>query len=257
MQRRDVLKTAGGIGAVSIAGGAGILATSSAVAATDQALSIDDPAVARTDDGSYQFVDIAYWKHLEWEGFDEEVAQFDLVSELTTDEREGFHELYRTEERDLVEAADEFMGSADYTSGPGTRGYANFAIGDAFYNWDPDADVSKQGQDTRWRVIAHPDFYDEGSGEWDDGYDYGLPENPLVTDAFEAREDGGENTTTVTLRVTFRLRDGSGNLLTGSGGVPHPRPQGTFDVTVGNIPASTSPEGDGNSSVGTNDEKSD
>lgn len=255
MQRRDLLKTAGGIGVAGVVGGAGLAALSGSVAALSGNISIQNPSVAETDDGSYQYVDVAYWKRIEWEGFDDEVAQIAITSEATTDETDGLHTLYENSEpRYLDPDEGNFFGSADYTSGPGTRGHANFAIGDAFYNWDPDANVSPQGENTRWRIIGHPDFYDSENG-WGDGYEYGLPEEPLVTDALEATEDGGSKTTEVALRVTFELFDDSGNALTGTGGVPHEQIWGRFDVTMSNIPADTDAGGEGDSSVGVDEEK--
>lgn len=267
------MKTAAaGVGAATI-GGAGLLAASGGGAATDTSLSIADTTVT-SDAGELRFVDLGYWKRVNWTGFDEPVTHFDLTVEVEV----GGETVtaYDTSARELDPnnedpadgeyVTDAFFGDSDYNTGEGTSGWMALGVGDAVYDDGetlPPAGVSPQPADTRWIVVEGSAF--DATRDNENGY--GLPQEAFVDadGVFNADGDGAVNATDVTYRATFVLyHDQSADpdptdlvALTASNGggetapyAPNPQVEDTFTVTVENKPADDTSGGDGDSTAG-------
>lgn len=272
MQRRTLMKTtAAGIGGLTIGGGA-LLAASGGGAATDSSLSIADTTVT-SDAGELRFVDLGYWKRVQWTGFDEPVTHFDLTIEVEVDGEAVT--AYDTSARALDpngedpsdgEYVTDFFGGSDYNTGEGTSGWMALGVGDAVYDDGddlPPGGVSAQDPDTRW-IVVEGSAYDAAR---DNPNGYGLPQEAFsdADGVFNADGDGTSEATDVTYRATFVLyHDQSADedptdlvALTGENGggetapyAPNPQVEDTFTVTVENEPAGDTSGGDGDSTAG-------
>lgn len=248
MQRRDVLKTAGGIGAATAAGGVGALTLTGLGAASDTDFEGVEGEVVETDDGEIEYVGYGGRIHFEWDGLDTEAQYGEVVTESTIDSASGFNnhgavsgplgddpdhsgtdhngdgEFDHGEEN----SPDSWGGKNDSNSGTGTDGYFEFRFGQPY------------GQ--RDYAIAYDDTE----------FEHGNPiptENPWATSHFQADNDNGQNETVVTLRVTCRVYDGD-PADDASSVLIEDSDTAQFPIVVNNRPASGTTGGEAHGSVG-------
>ena len=219
MERRDLLKTVGGIGAASAAGGAGFLAMTGGAAAHGGWQHIGDSTVT-SDDGSVEYVAIYGDAVVEWDGFDDEATQFQIVTEgRIADTMDEWVELNDT---GPVSLSDDDWGNHDEElSGPGTSGTIETGVGlDEDGNYDPSI---------HWVVVGD-----------DPSTDYGLPENSIDPSNIKVDDDGGSYVFTLQIKSVYTWYNSGGTELFSEDFIQHVK------VEVNNRPSSANMEdGDG------------
>lgn len=219
MERRNFLKTAGGIGGAALVGGAGLTAfTGGAAATAEQDLGT---ATVTSDDGTVDYVAIFGDSVIHWKGFDTPAQYFDIDIELEVVQKWDNQSRVRQQihSTDLVDLDNEDWGNHDEElSGSGTRGTIESGIGLA-ENGDHDASID-------WHVVHDPDIERE----------YGLPEDPVDASRLTVHEDGRSRTFTLVLRSTYTWYDADKN------GIFAETFTSTLDVTVENIESQASAE---------------
>lgn len=189
MERRNLLKAAGGIGVGTLAGGLGLTTLTGGAAATSNA-NYNDVSVT-SDDGTVEYVAIFGASRVEWDGFENDAAEVRIVNEARIPNEVGWTQLNNTGKEDLSQGAN-WGGDGEEFSGIGTSGYIESDIGlRSNGNHDPSTD---------WHVV----------GTDPDGY--GLPQNSLDPAALETDSDGNAKTFTLELRATYTWFTGTGNV---------------------------------------------
>ena len=228
MQRRDVIKSAVGIGAAATVGGVGITAFSGSAAAADVTINTRDATLPDSDDGDVRKVFIDPELELNWSNFDDAVGAVSIFIEAKVDggpegPNGGFFPLHRSQ----VELLGEYFGS------PTTSTDESITIGpfsDLTDNRVDGADGSWSGgtsSDGNVRIAdaedGAPDYSSASAGYLNGSNVYGatIPENqPLVngeygaasgTTPFEVEEDGGKDSTEVQVRYTIQFLEVSLN----------------------------------------------
>lgn len=215
MERRDVLKTAGGIGLGTAAGGLGMLALTGSATAADANLEGFDPDAVTTDDGEITYVSYGGRLYFEWDGLDTEAthgsvevlsraqrndgswtawANHGMVSgPLGDDPNADGHDGDGVFDETEGNSSGSWGGENDSNSGTGTEGFFQFKFGephgqrDYAIAYDSESDLDTDG----------------------DGNNDAIPvENPHSTDRFEANEDGGQNRTKVDIQKVCAVYDG-------------------------------------------------
>lgn len=190
MERRDLLKTAGGIGVGTAVGGLGLFAMTGSAAAGDTNLVGFDADAVTTDDGSVQYIAFGGRLRFEWDGLDNDATHGYYNVETRIWLGDGWSS-WRSHGTDSGELGADWGGGNDYTDDTGTDGMFRFNYGDE--NGDTDYAIAGTGDD----VIDHSD-------------NPGV-ENPYDTSHFEADEDGSTKETTVQYRMTCAVYDGDPN----------------------------------------------
>lgn len=239
MERRDYLKTAGGIGATGVAAGLGLATFASSGAAAAADLTIDDPAAVESDDGSIEWVAVRAYLRTEWDGFDEDVHYARYIDEVTirpNDENHTYtiHETYTEDFDDGKDpGGDGWGGDGEHYSAAGKEGHVRV---------DVDWGIAQKDREN---------VYNEG---------YGLPADPAPVTDLEAGDDGETKESTVVLTKRVRLygegTNGEGtpnNPLTGPNspwGLDDPTASDSITVAVTNEEATASSEGEGSAETG-------
>jgi hypothetical protein len=237
MQRRDILKTMGGIAGASVAGGAGFAALTGGATATAGS-DIADPPAVETDDGTIRWVAVQTTGRLTWDGFDTAAKQARIM-------------IYVTLKQDGSNVWGENLihdtGMFDLTSDWGGSGEDISLSGDS-----TDGQAGYIASDTDWGILQEDrnNIYNNG---------YPLPTDPAPVAPLTAESDGSTEQTRIVLRSVYLLFDADGNELTGQSGYPsRPESSSSFVVTVNNQTATTGfgdEDGDGDTddsaSVGT------
>lgn len=242
MQRRDVLKTAGGIGIGTAIGGLGVIALTGNATAADANLEGIDPSAVTTDDGEITYVSYGGRLRFEWDGLDSEAtygeyqvytrvergdgswtswADQGSASGQLGDDPDNGHDGNGEFEEGEGNTANSWGGENDSNSGPGTDGYFQFKFGDPYGQQD--------------YAIAYDDPNDL------DGEAHQVAD-PYSTDRFTADEDGGQNRTKVDVRKVCRVYDGD----PGNGGTQLIEADDTarFEVVVNNREATATTGGE-------------
>lgn len=255
MNRRTVLKSAAGIGAVGI-GGAALSGAGAADSHATTDYEVGDVNLS-SDTGEIDYVAMHGESVFEWTGLDTTATHVEIETtatayginadgsaDLLTYDTDGDGEAEPLEDYFLnatgpvaLEQGAEWGNYDDTLSGEGTRGYVEHGVGlDENAEHDPSIE---------WVIVGEKPADATGS-------DYGLPEDTLPADAFTTDGDGETQEFDVVLETTYTLYNGTGEdadeLLTES-------TAGTITVTVENIEASgDSTSGDGGATGGvTND----
>lgn len=244
MNRREILKTAGGIGATAAVGGAGLLASSSGALAASGELDINGTSLAN-DDGDVTRIGVALTHEVTWDGFDipvEAVAYQDYIQKVDgSGSVVVSHNIYdNTENPVLLENwsgdgdSNGWGGADEYTAGPGTDSSVN-------------ADID-------WTVISETPSEDGGT------------ESPALASDFNVDNETDDSTKTLRLRyvkrvVFYTTTDTGGDPVSSRDGTtvyPMGLDDGTidqvenrerFNVDVTNEPATASGGGSGSSSA--------
>lgn len=229
MDRRDFVKTVGGIATASATGGAAFLAATGGASATAGG-SIDNPSTATSDDGEISYVAVQSTGRLTWDGFDTPAARARIMTYVT---------LKQDGSAVWGEGLINDTGQFELTSSWGGDGE------DVSLSGDHSAGQSGYiASDIDWGICQK-----NRENNYNDGY--GLPTDPAPTAPFTAAADGSEESTKVVLRTVYLLFDSSGNELTGQSGYPaRPESSTSFTVTVQNDQATTGfggTDGDGDS----------
>lgn len=184
MQRRDILKTAGGIGVGTTAGGLGMLAMTGSAAAGDANLVGFDADAVKTDDGEIQYVSFGGRLRFEWDGLDEEATHgyYDIETRIWLGDDWSS---WRSHGDDAGELGGDWGGGNDYTDDTGTQGLFQFKYGEEY---------------------GQQDYAIAGTGENVFDHTDGV-ENPYDLSHFEAEQDGGTEETTVQYRMTCAVLD--------------------------------------------------
>lgn len=220
MQRRDYVKTVGGIAGATALGGAA-LAASTGGATASAGGTIDDPQTAQSDDGRIEYVAVQTTGRLTWDGFDEAAKEARIMTYVTLmrdgSEVWGENLINDTGKFDLTQ--DDWGGSGEETSlggdnEPGQSGHI--------------------ASDVDWGIAQR-----DRENSYNDGY--GLPSDPAPTEPFTADTDGDDRATKVVLRSVYILYGADGGELTGRDGYPdRPEASSSFVVTVENEQSTTS-----------------
>ncbi|MBX0325420.1 hypothetical protein EGH21_20545 [Halomicroarcula sp. F13] len=242
MQRRDYIKTAGGIATASVIGGAGLFASTGSVAAVQSGLDIQDASAVQTDDGQVSYVEVALTHRLQWDGFDKPVAKVAYVDQIivapnsstpfTATIYDGRNNPVDLEDFSEKNSSDGWGGDGEYASeDPNSYTKATGPTKAGFVN----ADIN-------WKILT-----DGGGG----GNSVESPAD-LNNTSIEEPTDGESNSTSITYKKTVYLYDDNGNLLGNDDGtVQSAVAEGTFTVTINNQDATTTSGGSGSSTVGT------
>lgn len=216
MQRRNFLKAAGGLAALTAVGGAAL--TGGATATSNQ--SYGDVTIS-SDDGSVEYVAIYGDSVVTWDGFDTEATQFSIAIEAKLGSESTWTQLHDT---GLVDLSNANWGNYDESlSGPGTSGTIESGIGLAEDGThDPTID---------WHVV----------GTDPDGY--GLPQNNISASKLSVDSDGTTETYVVEIRSTYTWYDA------GDAEIHSETFTSTVDVTVTNE-ATTASTSDGSGDDG-------
>lgn len=195
MQRRTLLKTAGGIGATATIGGLGLFALSgSAAAGATGNMNYGNVSVT-SDDGTVEYVAIYGDSEVSWDGFDEPAEEVAISMEARHHGDDGWTELYTTGKRSLDDFGgnDEAVTIGDEDTDEATAGTIYSAIG-LDENGEHDETID-------WHIV----------GSDPDGY--GLPTDSLDTASLEVDGDGASETFTVQVRTTYTWYDADGNTI--------------------------------------------
>lgn len=240
MQRRDILKTVGGIGAASAVGGAGLVAMSGVGVAADTELEGPDEAVtATTDDGEIQYVAYGGRLRFEWDGLDED-AQYGGYGVRFRLYNNGSWESWVNLGEQSGELGGSWGGDNDYTQATGTDGVFQFKYG------------SPHGQ--RDYAIAYNDDVANNPGDYDDILPVdGDPstealDSAVSVDKFYADEDGGDDRTVVEVEKTCTVYDGDPN--DGGSKLVEDSDRARFEVIIDNRPAEGTTGGEVEGAVG-------
>lgn len=95
MNRRNLLKTVGGIGAAGAIGGPGLLALSGGAAASDISIVSTNPDTLQNDQGDLTRVTVDPELEFHWSGFDEAVGAVFWALEAKTEGMEEYYPVYR------------------------------------------------------------------------------------------------------------------------------------------------------------------
>jgi len=225
MQRRSLLKTVGGIGAASAAGGLGVFVMMGNAAAADAELEGISPDAVTTDDGKVQYVSFGGRLRFEWDGLDSEATYGYYKTETRIWLGDGWSD-WRSHGSKFGQLGADWGGGNDYTEETGTEGMFQFKFGEEY---------------------GQQDYAIAGTGEDVIDSDDGV-QNPYDTSYFEADTDGGKEETGVQFRMTCAVYDGN----PGNGGSRIVDDSGIADITVvvNNREASATTGGEINGNVG-------
>ena len=183
MERRNFMKTAGGIGVGALAGGLGLTTLTGGATATSSA--DYGNVMLSSDDGTVEYVAIFGSSTVTWDGFESDAVEFRIVNEARIPGEVGWTQLNDTGKIDLSQST--WGGDDEDFSGVGTSGTIESAIGlQSNGNHDPSTD---------WHVV--------GSQSTKDKDGYGLPQNRIDPSSFETDSDGETETFTIELRSTY------------------------------------------------------
>lgn len=195
MERRTLLKTAGGIGATATIGSLGLFALSgSAAAGATGNMNYGDASVI-SDDGTVEYVAIYGDSEVTWDGFDEPAEEVAIVMEARFHGDDGWTELYTTGHRPLDDFGgnDEVVTIGDEDTDEATAGTIYSAIG-LDSNGEHDETID-------WHIVG------------DDPDGYGLPQESLDPANLSVDQDGSSDTFTLQIRTTYTWYDGSGSTI--------------------------------------------
>lgn len=196
MERRDVLKTVGGIGVGTAAGGLGVLALTGSATAADANLEGFDPDAVTTDDGEITYVSYGGRLIFSWDGLDAEATYGGYEVYSRVQRNDGSWTSWVTHGSDTGPLDGSWGGGNDDTDQTGTEGFFEFKFGEPYnqrdyaiaYDSESDLDTDDDGTND-----AHP------------------VQNPYGTGRFSADEDGGQNRTKVDIRKVCAVYDGDPN----------------------------------------------
>lgn len=193
MQRRDVLKSVGGIGAGAAVGGLGAISLIGSATAADTNLEASDPSAVTTDDGDLTYVSYGGRLYFEWDGLDADATYggYEVYSRVQRNDDTWTSWVGHGSDTGALDGT--WGGSNDDTDQTGTDGFFEFKFGEPYnqknyaivYDSEDDLDTDDDGTNE-----AHP------------------VNNPWGTDRFDAEEDGGQNRTKVDIRKVCAVYDG-------------------------------------------------
>lgn len=188
MERRNFLRSLGGVAAASTLGGAALLSTNTAAAASGE-LDYGTTSMV-SDDGTLDHVGIFGDSHVEWEGFDTDALGFDVTVRAAGNRIDSPILLHETQVHDLTQSS--WGGAGEKFSGAGTSGWIESDIG---YDNNEELDESKY-----WLIVApngDPSNADHSASS------YGLPTNAVDASRYTVSNDGNTNTYTIRLLTTY------------------------------------------------------
>lgn len=181
MERRNLMKTIGGITGIATVG-AGALTLTSTEARATASVNYGDVSVT-SDDGTVEYVAIFGDSIVTWDGFDEPAEYARIVNEARIPGQVGWTDLNDT---GLFELTSSWGGAdEDVTLQNGGR-QGTIETGVGLDGEDGDHDPT-----TDWHVV----------GSDPDGY--GLPQNSIDPAALTVDEDGATENFTLELRATY------------------------------------------------------
>lgn len=229
MQRRNLLRAAGGIGAAGAVGiGGTFFLTGGAAAQSDADLIGAEGDAIWTSDGGIEYVAYGGLVRFEWEYLDTEATHGEIETESTVQGGDGFKNHGAVSgplgdgsggsfDEGEGNTSDSWGGENDSNSGTGQEGFFQFKFGHPF--GEPSYAIA---------------YEDDGYEPRDQPFEYGnafATMNPWDPSLFEANTEGGQNTTTVTVRQICRVYDqdpeGAEPLVEDVG-------EAAFDIVVGN-----------------------
>lgn len=158
MQRRDVIKTAGGIVFTSAVGGAALVAGTGGATASAGG-SISDPQPATSDDGRIKWVATQTTGRVTWDGLDNPVNYFRILVdvELHQDGSQVWSgQIHDTGKTDAVDAANNGWGNAGdevVLSGDYGEGRAGYIASDADWGLSSGIGTTSTTVGTACRII--------------------------------------------------------------------------------------------------------
>ena len=118
MERRNFMKTAGGIGVGALAGGLGLTTLTGGATATSSA--DYGNVMLSSDDGTVEYVAIFGSSTVTWDGFESDAVEFRIVNEARIPGEVGWTQLNDTGKIDLSQST--WGGDDEDFSGVGTSG---------------------------------------------------------------------------------------------------------------------------------------
>lgn len=200
MERRNLLKTLGGIGTAAAVGGLSLFATSSASATGGSDFG---SASLSSDDGTVDHVAIFGDGRVEWDGFEEVAQSFEIITEIGGDRLNSRQQINKSGPHDLT--ASSWGGANETFSGAGMSGYIESDIG---YG-----SSENKAESVYWIIVApngNPSEADHPAS------DYGLPSSAVPASNYEVDQDGKTNNYNIKVHNTYRwydTTDDSGNLI--------------------------------------------
>lgn len=217
LDRRTVLQGLGATAATAAVGGLGAVSLTGGATATAGS-SIADPDAVTSDDGKITYVAVQATGRLTWDGFDEPAR----YARITTRVR------YKRDGSTLWSGTIHDTGKFDLSGSWGGAGEATSRTGD-----HEAGQAGYIASDIDWGIAQA-----NRNNTYNDGY--GLPNNPAPTDYLYADSDGATQKTRVVLESEYRLYASDGAELTGTSGYPdRPTHSSDFVVTVTNQAATT------------------
>jgi hypothetical protein len=218
LSRRNAVRGIGALGTVGALGGVSALLSQGASATAGGEIS--DPNVFTSSDGTVDWVSIQVTGRLNWNGFDDPVGEFRILSDVEL-KRNG-NTLWSGRINDT--------GKVDATQGSdwGNSGEEIVLNGDY--------DEGRAGyiaSDAGWGVVQRnrDNIYNNG---------YGLPENPAPAAPLYSNTDGSTVDTRIIVKSTYILYGKTGQELTGQSGYPErPQSSSSFVVSLNNESSST------------------
>lgn len=246
MQRRTVLKSAAGIGAVGI-GGAALTGSGAADTHADTDYSVGDITLS-SDTGDIDYVAMYGEGTFEWRGLETPATHVEIETTATAYDSDGAVLTYENDAGETESLEDVHLNTTgpialsqgadwgnhdDELSGEGTRGYVTHGVGIG-----PGGNYDKS---IEWVIVGEKPADVAGSG-------YGLPDESLSAKPFTAGDDGESATYDVVVTSTYTLYNGTGEdqeeLVSTS-------TAGNISITVENIAAeSGTTEGDEGGATG-------
>lgn len=250
VDRRTIIKGAGGIAGLGLAGIGATAFTGSAVAAN---LTIQDPDTVTTDDGQIQFVNVALDHTAEWDGFDrpvDAVAYRDTIT-LRPNSDSVSHVVYdNTNAPVLLDNYSSDGSGSDGWGGPGE--HVSDTGGEESQHY---REHGKVHANIDWNIVVDPRYASAKSVE--DPYEID------GSSVLEPETDGNSKTSTIEYQkdVFFYEADSNGGytsddgsttlaLMTGDGVEKRVRSVGQFALTVQNQANEQTGSGSGSSSAG-------
>lgn len=199
--RRNVLKTLGGLGAAGIVGGGSLLALTGGASATG---TFDyGSASVESDDGSVQYVAIFGDSIVKWAGFDTPATEFEINIDASA--------VRDSDSTEVWSGTLHNTGWVQVSEGSNWGGAGEAIITDDGLSGRIESNIGytdgAQDASVYWDIVAPNGDPTQGSNS------YSLPSQSIPASTVSSDTDGQSESYTITLTTTYTWRDANGNVL--------------------------------------------